>query len=73
MNLRAHGVSFEEAATVFSDPLSVTIPDPDHSIGEARHITLGKSASEVLLSWYIQNVRITSESSAPGGLRDANE
>jgi hypothetical protein len=64
MNLRAHGVSFEEAATVFSDPLSVTIPDPDHSIGEARHITLGKSASEVLLvvvhSEREDNIRIIS-------------
>ena len=64
MNLRAHGVSFEEAATVFSDPLSVTIPDPDHSIGEARHITLGKSASEVLLvvvpSERQKNIRIIS-------------
>lgn len=30
-NLAKHGVSFEEAATVFSDPLSLTIPDPAHS------------------------------------------
>jgi len=29
-NLRKHGVSFEEAATVFLDPLAVTYPDPDH-------------------------------------------
>jgi len=30
-NLRKHGMSFEEAATVFLDPLAVTYPDPDHS------------------------------------------
>lgn len=30
-SLRKHGVSFEEAAAAFSDPLSLTIPDPDHS------------------------------------------
>lgn len=38
-----HGVSFEEAATVFADPLSLTIPDPDHSQVEERFIILGKS------------------------------
>jgi uncharacterized DUF497 family protein len=42
-NLRKHGVSFEEAAGVFFDPLSVTIPDPDHSVGEGRFLTLGVS------------------------------
>lgn len=30
-NLREHGVSFDEAASVFLDPLAVTFPDPDHS------------------------------------------
>ena len=42
-NLRKHGVSFEEAATVFADELSLTIPDPDHSQAEARFILLGTS------------------------------
>lgn len=42
-NLRAHGVSFDEAATVFGDPLGVTAPDPDHSQGEERFITVGLS------------------------------
>ena len=32
-NVRDHGVSFEEAATVFLDPLAMTYPDPDHSDG----------------------------------------
>ncbi|MFN3531827.1 MAG: BrnT family toxin [Candidatus Brocadia sp.] len=37
-NLRKHRVSFEEAMTVFYDPLSATIDDPDHSIDEERFI-----------------------------------
>ena len=39
-NLRKHGVSFEEAATVFLDPLAITFPDPDHSDEEDREITI---------------------------------
>jgi len=42
-NERKHGVSFEEAATAFGDPLSVTIPDPDHSEDEDRFILLGST------------------------------
>ena len=49
-NLTKHGVSFEEAATVFGDPLSLTIVDPEHSTPvEARFLILGQSASERLL------------------------
>ncbi|HEY7213874.1 MAG TPA: BrnT family toxin [Thermoanaerobaculia bacterium] len=48
-NLRKHGVSFEEAVTVFYDPLSATFPDPDHSIGEIRLVTFGYSSQERLL------------------------
>jgi uncharacterized protein len=40
-NLRKHGVSFEEAATAFADPLSITIEDPDHSDNELRFLLLG--------------------------------
>jgi uncharacterized protein len=40
-NLRKHGVSFEESATVFLDPLAITFPDPDHSDEEDREITIG--------------------------------
>ncbi len=40
-NALKHGVSFEEASTVFGDPLALTFPDPDHSIGERRFITFG--------------------------------
>ena len=42
-NLRKHRVSFEEAMTIFYDPLSATFDDPDHSIDEERFITIGYS------------------------------
>jgi len=42
--MRKHGVSFEEAATVFGDPLAMNLPDPDHSAGEHRYLLLGLSA-----------------------------
>ena len=48
-NLAKHGVSFEEAATVFGDPLSVTIPDPAHSQAENRFVILGISHNQKLL------------------------
>jgi uncharacterized protein len=48
-NLRKHGVSFEEAATVLGDPLSITLPDPDHSQQEQRYLLLGRSSSGRLL------------------------
>lgn len=43
-NLVKHGVDFEGAASVFLDPLAVTIPNEEHSEDEARWITLGKDA-----------------------------
>jgi uncharacterized DUF497 family protein len=42
-DLKKHKVAFSEAATVFGDPLSVTFPDPDHSLDEDRYITMGTS------------------------------
>ena len=42
-NLAKHGVGFAEAATVFGDPLSLTIPDPAHSKNEDRCVILGTS------------------------------
>ena len=48
-NVRKHGVSFEEAATVFGDPLSDTFDDPDHSAEESRFITIGTSEKGRLL------------------------
>ena len=49
MNLRKHGVAFQEAATVLRDPLGITIFDPDHSDEEDRFITFGFSAAGRLL------------------------
>ncbi len=48
-NLRKHGVGFDEAATVFGDPLAVTFPDPDHSEMEERLLTFGMSRQGRLL------------------------
>ncbi len=48
-NLRKHKVSFDEAITVFYDPLSATFDDPDHSIDEERFITIGYSSRGRLL------------------------
>jgi uncharacterized DUF497 family protein len=42
-NVRKHRVSFMEAATAFADSLSITIPDPDHSLGEERFVLMGLS------------------------------
>jgi uncharacterized protein len=48
-NLKKHGVSFQEAASIFADALSITIPDPDHSASEARFFDLGLSHRNRLL------------------------
>ena len=42
-NLKKHGVTFQEAATVFGDPLAITFQDPDHSEEEERQMTYGLS------------------------------
>lgn len=48
-NLKKHKVAFDEAATLFGDPLSVTFPDPDHSLDEDRFIIIGMSARNRVL------------------------
>ena len=48
-NSRKHGVGFEDATTVFDDPLSITIPDPDHAGDEARFVIIGQSSQRSLL------------------------
>jgi len=48
-NLTKHKVSFDEALTVFYDPLSATFDDMDHSVGEKRLITIGYSSRGRLL------------------------
>ena len=60
-NVAKHGVSFEEAATAFGDPLSLTILDPDHSEEEDRFILLG------------ENIRVLSARLATRRERKANE
>jgi uncharacterized DUF497 family protein len=60
-NLRDHRVSLAEAATVFLDPLARTIPDPDHSEGEVRYLTIGLSRQGRLV--------IVSYTERPGQIR----
>jgi len=48
-NLRKHGVSFDEAVTVFYDPPAATFDDPDHSKAEYRYLTVGFSSQGRLL------------------------
>lgn len=48
-NLAKHGVSFDEATSVFDDPLFLTFADPRHSIQERRFIIMGESAKGRLL------------------------
>ena len=63
-NLKKHRVSFDEATTVFIDPFSITIPNPDHSVDEQRYIDLGSSDKcRVLVVVYTErgsNIRIIS-------------
>ena len=48
-NRRKHGVTFDEASTVFGDPLAILLPDPDHSAKEQRYLVLGMSNRRRLL------------------------
>jgi uncharacterized DUF497 family protein len=48
-NLAKHDVSFDEAKTVFNDPLFVDFYDPDHSFDEQRYIIIGESREKRLL------------------------
>jgi uncharacterized DUF497 family protein len=49
LNLSKHGVSFEEALTVFADPLAKIFDDESHSLGEQREIIIGHSVNQKLL------------------------
>ena len=61
-NLKRHNVSFDEAQTAFADPLSLTIPDPEHSEGEYRYLLLGTASSGRLIvvshTYRAQRIRI---------------
>ena len=59
-NRRKHGVGFAEASTVFDDPLSITIPDPDHGLEEERFVIIGMSSkrSQLIVVHTIRGERI---------------
>ena len=61
VNLQKHKVSFEEASSVFSDPLALTYADGMHSLNEARFLTFGMSFSSRIL--------IISHTEIPAGIR----
>jgi uncharacterized protein len=48
-NFKKQNVSFQEAATVFDDPLAMTFQDPDHSVEEERQLTFGQSLQRRLV------------------------
>ena len=48
-NRKKHGITFQEASTVFGDPLAITFQDPDHSLKEERQITFGQSLQKRLI------------------------
>jgi uncharacterized protein len=72
-NVTKHGVSFEEAATVFGDPLSSTYPDPEHSLAEERFIIIGQSEQgRIIVVAHIddgETVRLISAREATSGER----
>lgn len=77
-NVRKHRVPFEEAATCFGDPLSITIPDPLHSGDETRFVLIGRShRGRILVVVHAErgdNIRIISaRKAARGELRDYEE
>ena len=49
-NLDKHGITFEEASTIFMDSLSLTISDPFHSLEEPRFVTIGESVEREILA-----------------------
>jgi uncharacterized protein len=76
-NQSKHGVGFEEAVTVFDDPLSTTVIDPDHSLREERLIIFGRSRNGRILAVMHtergERVRIISAREATRAEREAYE
>ena len=76
-SLKRHGVSFEEATTVFADPLSLTIPDPLHSVEENRFVITGLSHKYrqlvVVYTERGENIRIISAREATASERKKYE
>ena len=48
-NLVKHGIDFDEAMTIFGDPFELTRPDPSHSEGEHRFLSIGQSSTNHIL------------------------
>jgi uncharacterized DUF497 family protein len=72
-NLDKHRVSFEEASTIFGNPLAATVPDPLHSDEELRFITMGRGQSAAFSSWRTQSEATASGSSVPAWPRRPRE
>lgn len=76
-NLKRHRVSFDEAVTVFYDPLAATFDDPEHSVSERRFITVGHSAhGRLLVVVHVErgdNLRIISARLATARERNRHE
>lgn len=76
-NLQKHKVSFEEAKTVFGDPISITISDPSHSTDESRYIDIGCSRrGRILVVVYTErhgNIRLISSRRATKSERQRYE
>jgi uncharacterized protein len=77
VNRRKHGISFEEAKTIFYDPLRLTFPDDEHSLNEERFISIGESLFGRLLTVIHtegeDNVRIISSRKANSTERELYE
>ena len=74
-NLKNHGVSFEEALTVFADPLGKIFDDPDHSTGERCELIIGHSAEHrlVVVSFTERNARTRIISAREATARERRE
>ena len=76
-NARKHGVDFAEASTVFGDPFECTMPDPDHSEGEHRFLSLGHShRNRLLVVSYVERgrrIRLLSARTATAAERNQYE
>ena len=74
-NLKNHGVSFEEALTVFADPLGKIFDDPDHSTGERRELIIGHSVEHrlVVVSFTERNTRTRIISAREATARERRE
>lgn len=58
-NEAKHGVTFEEAKTVFNDPFALTVSDPDHSDEEERWVDIGLSTEgRLLVVWYTERSEV---------------